>query len=184
MYGSHGEALQLCAVYKNKCFLLQVTQEPVSVPQVMCTAFEHAMNSNILMIKCPQQQTHGTFFYSIHVAWYYGDTCMLKNTCCLVIFIYFLRTQTFQVVLCYGIFLTLLMLLSFVHQTCIIRAWDPKRPLLYCPAMNTYMWDHPLTSSHLHTLTKLGYIQVPPVTKILACGDQGTLYCSVDKTVI
>ena len=73
---------------------------------------------------------------------------------------------------------------SFVHQTCIIRAWDPKRPLLYCPAMNTYMWDHPLTSSHLHTLTELGYTQVPPVTKILACGDQGTLYCSVDKSVV
>ena len=148
--------------------VLQVTQEPTSVLQVMCTAFEHAMNSKVLTIKYQHQQTHDTFY---SIAWYYGDTCKLSTWRCFT-------------VLCYGIFLTLLMLLSFVHQTCIIRAWDPKRPLLYCPAMNTYMWDHPLTSSHLHTLTKLGYTQVPPVTKILACGDQGTLYCSVDKSVV
>lgn len=39
--------------------------------------------------------------------------------------------------------------------------------------MNTHMWDHPFTSSHIATLTKIGYVQVPPVSKLLACGDQG-----------
>lgn len=58
-------------------------------------------------------------------------------------------------------------------QTCVIRAWDTGKPLLYCPAMNTFMWEHPLTASQTHTLTRFGYIQVPPVSKTLACGDQG-----------
>ena len=58
-------------------------------------------------------------------------------------------------------------------QTCVIRAWDTGKPLLYCPAMNTFMWDHPITASQIHTLTQFGYIQVPPVSKTLACGDQG-----------
>ena len=42
--------------------VLQVTQEPASVLQVMCTAFEHAMNSKVLTIKYQHQQTCDTFF--------------------------------------------------------------------------------------------------------------------------
>lgn len=30
--------------------------------------------------------------------------------------------------------------------TCVARAWDPKKPLLFCPAMNTKMWEHPVTA--------------------------------------
>lgn len=30
--------------------------------------------------------------------------------------------------------------------TCVARAWDPKKPLLFCPAMNTRMWEHPVTA--------------------------------------
>ncbi|XP_066200869.1 phosphopantothenoylcysteine decarboxylase isoform X2 [Saccopteryx leptura] len=30
--------------------------------------------------------------------------------------------------------------------TCVIRAWDCRKPLLFCPAMNTTMWEHPITS--------------------------------------
>jgi len=54
-----------------------------------------------------------------------------------------------------------------------MRAWDLSRPLVYCPAMNTFMWDHPLTRDHLAAMDRLGYIQVPPVEKLLACGDRG-----------
>ena len=61
----------------------------------------------------------------------------------------------------------------FFNQTCVIRAWDSSRPLLYCPAMNTMMWEHPLTAQHIHTLDQLGYTQIPPVSKTLACGDVG-----------
>ena len=56
---------------------------------------------------------------------------------------------------------------------CVIRAWDMTKPLIYCPAMNTCMWDHPLTSKHISILAEFGYIQVPPISKMLACGDQG-----------
>ena len=32
--------------------------------------------------------------------------------------------------------------------TCIVRAWDVKRPLVFCPAMNTHMYSHPFTDEH------------------------------------
>jgi phosphopantothenoylcysteine decarboxylase len=80
--------------------------------------------------------------------------------------------------------------------TCIWRAWDPARPIVLAPAMNTFMWEHPLTARHLRQLavdagtafpehialealaawmnahcTNLQL--VPPVSKELACGDIG-----------
>ncbi|XP_067667196.1 phosphopantothenoylcysteine decarboxylase-like [Haliotis asinina] len=57
--------------------------------------------------------------------------------------------------------------------TCIVRAWDMKRPLLFAPAMNTHMWEHPLTAQHLTTLKGLGYREIPCIKKTLACGDTG-----------
>src|SRR6476661_7378075 len=29
--------------------------------------------------------------------------------------------------------------------TCVYRAWDPARPVVLAPAMNTLMWQHPAT---------------------------------------
>jgi phosphopantothenoylcysteine decarboxylase len=79
--------------------------------------------------------------------------------------------------------------------TCVWRAWDPARPVVLAPAMNTLMWEHPLTRRHLrqlaadagtsppdldlpelvdwinHTLPKLRI--VGPQSKRLACGDTG-----------
>ena len=69
------------------------------------------------------------------------------------------------------------MLMSICMQTCVVRAWDCHSPLLYCPAMNDLMWDHPLTTTHVSTLDTFGYIQVPPVSKVLACGDKGQPVC-------
>lgn len=57
--------------------------------------------------------------------------------------------------------------------TCVVRAWDTELPLLYCPAMNTAMWNHPLTDQHRQTLTELGYVEVACVLKTLVCGDTG-----------
>ncbi|XP_076444137.1 phosphopantothenoylcysteine decarboxylase-like [Babylonia areolata] len=57
--------------------------------------------------------------------------------------------------------------------TCIVRAWDVQRPLLFAPAMNTHMWHHPLTAQHIHTLRGFGYTEIPSVIKKLACGDTG-----------
>ncbi|XP_032870758.1 phosphopantothenoylcysteine decarboxylase isoform X2 [Amblyraja radiata] len=57
--------------------------------------------------------------------------------------------------------------------TCVVRAWDLKRPLLFCPAMNTVMWEHPITAVHIQTLKSFGYIEVPCIVKKLVCGDEG-----------
>ncbi|XP_074615709.1 phosphopantothenoylcysteine decarboxylase-like isoform X2 [Acropora palmata] len=57
--------------------------------------------------------------------------------------------------------------------TCTIRAWDVKKPLLFCPAMNTFMWEHPITSVQVKQLIHMGYTHIPPIKKTLACGDTG-----------
>ncbi|XP_065184224.1 phosphopantothenoylcysteine decarboxylase-like [Sycon ciliatum] len=69
--------------------------------------------------------------------------------------------------------------------TCVARAWDMARPVIFCPAMNTHMWTHPLTSKHVQVLTdELKYLHVPPIAKRLACGDVGVgAMASVDTIV-
>ncbi|KAM9061026.1 phosphopantothenoylcysteine decarboxylase isoform X3 [Sarcophilus harrisii] len=57
--------------------------------------------------------------------------------------------------------------------TSVIRAWDRTKPLLFCPAMNTAMWEHPVTAQHMEQLKGFGYIEIPCVAKKLACGDEG-----------
>jgi phosphopantothenoylcysteine decarboxylase len=53
------------------------------------------------------------------------------------------------------------------------RAWHRNRPVIIAPAMNTHMWDHPITSQHIRTLEIWGCRTVWPVEKKLACGDIG-----------
>ena len=63
--------------------------------------------------------------------------------------------------------------------TCVARAWEfgadgrVAKPLLLAPAMNTAMWAHPCTAAHLGALQAWGSALVPPVEKVLACGDRG-----------
>jgi phosphopantothenoylcysteine decarboxylase len=80
--------------------------------------------------------------------------------------------------------------------TCVWRAWELSRPLVLAPAMNTLMWDHPVTARHFRQLAQdvgvrppaeldlidlLEWINhsaaalavVPPETKRLACNDEG-----------
>jgi len=76
--------------------------------------------------------------------------------------------------------------------TCVVRAWEASRPILLAPAMNTLMWEHPLTRRHLQSLmdnevstqevdeliatlnAQPGpYRIVPPISKRLACGEVG-----------
>lgn len=57
--------------------------------------------------------------------------------------------------------------------TCVARAWDPKKPLLFCPAMNTKMWEHPVTESQIEILDSWGYKMIPCIEKTLMCGDKG-----------
>ncbi|NXH38193.1 COAC decarboxylase, partial [Dicaeum eximium] len=57
--------------------------------------------------------------------------------------------------------------------TCVIRAWDLSKPLLFCPAMNTAMWEHPITARQVEQLKGFGYMEIPCVVKKLVCGDEG-----------
>jgi phosphopantothenoylcysteine decarboxylase len=81
--------------------------------------------------------------------------------------------------------------------TCVWRAWDPARPSVVAPAMNTFMWHHPHTRRHLRAIAAdAGAAHVPahlddaatlaqinarsksfrivsPQVKELACGDVG-----------
>jgi phosphopantothenoylcysteine decarboxylase len=56
----------------------------------------------------------------------------------------------------------------------VLRAWDFSKPCLLCPAMNTFMWDHPVTKPALDILRSWGWRTIDPVAKKLACNDVGT----------
>lgn len=59
-------------------------------------------------------------------------------------------------------------------QTSVLRATPPTTPTYLFPAMNTQMYLHPLTASHLSVASEtLGYTVVGPIGKGLACGDTG-----------
>lgn len=53
------------------------------------------------------------------------------------------------------------------------RAWHRDKPIVIAPAMNTHMWTHPVTLVHTSTLRQWGVSVINPVSKKLACGDEG-----------
>lgn len=59
--------------------------------------------------------------------------------------------------------------------TSLLRALSPSTPTIICPAMNTHMYQHPLTADHLRVVQeKLGYlVSGPQGAGKLACGDEG-----------
>ncbi len=81
--------------------------------------------------------------------------------------------------------------------TSLVRAWDFARPMVLAPAMNTMMWESPITRRHLRQILAdhavspepadwlldqaaevfaacaPSVVIVPPQTKRLACGDVG-----------
>jgi phosphopantothenoylcysteine decarboxylase len=81
--------------------------------------------------------------------------------------------------------------------TCVFRAWDFAKPVVLAPAMNTFMWESPVTLRHLGQLLEDrsgaplpgGFslddapaafarhaprvVLIPPQAKRLACGDIG-----------
>lgn len=48
-----------------------------------------------------------------------------------------------------------------------------SKPLVFCPAMNTKMYNHPLTEQQIRILQGWGYHLVPVIEKTLICGDTG-----------
>jgi len=58
--------------------------------------------------------------------------------------------------------------------TSLLRALAPTTPTFVFPAMNTLMYEHPLTAVHLKTIEEvIGYKVIGPIGKGLACGDVG-----------
>ncbi|KAM6201789.1 phosphopantothenoylcysteine decarboxylase [Rhynchocyon petersi] len=68
--------------------------------------------------------------------------------------------------------------------TCVVRAWDCSKPLLFCPAMNTAMWEHPITARQVGQLKAFGYIEIPCVSKRLVCGDEGLGAMAEVRTIV
>ncbi|KAI0085139.1 flavoprotein [Irpex rosettiformis] len=58
--------------------------------------------------------------------------------------------------------------------TSLLRALAPTTPTYLFPAMNTLMYEHPLTNEHLRVVKEvIGYTVIGPIGKTLACGDVG-----------
>jgi phosphopantothenoylcysteine decarboxylase len=57
--------------------------------------------------------------------------------------------------------------------TCVARAWDFKKPIIVCPAMNTFMYEHVITEQQLNILKSWNYKIIEPIEKLLVCGDYG-----------
>lgn len=56
---------------------------------------------------------------------------------------------------------------------CTTRAWNLEKPLFFCPAMNTRMWQHPITTQQINILKQWGHIEIKCIAKKLMCGDIG-----------
>jgi phosphopantothenoylcysteine decarboxylase/phosphopantothenoylcysteine decarboxylase/phosphopantothenate--cysteine ligase len=56
--------------------------------------------------------------------------------------------------------------------TTVIMAFRDK-PIILCPAMNTAMYENPITQRNIKSLMELGYQFVEPKESRLACGDLG-----------
>lgn len=58
--------------------------------------------------------------------------------------------------------------------SCVLYAWPSSKPVIVAPAMNTRMWENPLTARHLSDLqARYDLTVVNPVSKKLACGTVG-----------
>lgn len=68
--------------------------------------------------------------------------------------------------------------------TCIVRAWNVSKPVVFCPSMNTQMWNHPVTKNQVDLLVSWGYNVVPPIVKTLMCGDHGIGAMAEIETIV
>ena len=54
----------------------------------------------------------------------------------------------------------------------VVMAFQNK-PVIICPAMNTAMYENPITQGNIKRLIELGYLFIEPRESLLACGDLG-----------
>jgi len=68
--------------------------------------------------------------------------------------------------------------------TNIARAWDFNKKIIVCPAMNTKMYEHPITHKHLQTLCDWGIGIIDPQVKSLVCKETGIgAMCDISEIV-
>lgn len=59
-----------------------------------------------------------------------------------------------------------------------------NKPIIVCPAMNTAMYENPITQDNIQKLKAYGYIFVEPKVSYLACGDEGKGALADVETII
>lgn len=62
---------------------------------------------------------------------------------------------------------------SIYKKTSICRCYNEKKRKIICPAMNTEMYDHPITEIQIKQLIAFKYEVIYPICKELACGTFG-----------
>lgn len=68
--------------------------------------------------------------------------------------------------------------------TCIVRAWEMGKTLIFCPAMNTKMYNHPITLTQRKQLQSWGYLEIEAIEKLLMCGDTGAGAMAETSTIV
>ena len=58
--------------------------------------------------------------------------------------------------------------------TSVALALPLEVPKFFAPAMNTKMYENPITQSNIALLKKFGYKEIQPKSSVLACGDVGS----------
>ena len=57
-------------------------------------------------------------------------------------------------------------------------------PKLFCPAMNSQMWDNPVVQENVQTLEKRSWQRIGPESGLMACGTEGAGRMSDPKTIL
>ncbi|HHD4004871.1 TPA: phosphopantothenoylcysteine decarboxylase [Streptococcus pyogenes] len=57
--------------------------------------------------------------------------------------------------------------------TSVALALPATTPKLITPAMNTKMYQNPITQENIKRLSTIGFTEIPPKSSLLACGDKG-----------
>ncbi len=68
--------------------------------------------------------------------------------------------------------------------SCVASAWDFRKPILACPAINILMYEHPITKQQLSILKAWNYTIIEPIEKILASGDYGKGAMATADTIV
>lgn len=55
---------------------------------------------------------------------------------------------------------------------------------MFCPAMNTQMWENPTVQENVRTLEARGWLRIGPESGLMACGTEGAGRMSEPKTIL